>query len=187
MLVESICGWLFWHWDNDVAVEYSKSVQTHFISTYVCGITIRPKLLKASRDFEYLKLRCLKCFHFWRLLPEEKLKILLKNWKILYGVGTLIRDALSGIASHGQIACYIEILTTFQSLVIHFSQGTSRNPSLIINISLSQKGTPAVKDNSKLSAHFLQPKGSALRVQSLKAPHLLRCYQFGRQVPYFET
>jgi len=44
VLVESICGWLFWHWDNEVGAEYSKSAQTHFISTYIFGITIMPKL-----------------------------------------------------------------------------------------------------------------------------------------------
>lgn len=55
-----------------MAAEYSKSVQTHFISTYMCGITIRPKLLKASRDFEYLKLRRLKCFHFCQIAARRK-------------------------------------------------------------------------------------------------------------------
>lgn len=59
-----------------MAAEYSKSEQTHFFSTYMCGITIRPELLEASSDFEYLKLRCQKCSDSWRLLPEGKLKII---------------------------------------------------------------------------------------------------------------
>lgn len=152
MLVKSICGWLFWHWDNDVAAEYSKSVRTHFISTYMCSINIRPKLSKVSSDFECLKLRCLKYFDFWRLLPGSKLKIILKIQKILHGVGISRRDALSGNCQSWSICslCGLKILTSFWSLIIHFSEGTSWNPSITINISLSLRGTPAVKDNSKL-------------------------------------
>lgn len=62
---------------------------------------------------------------FLEIAARSKTESHSKNWKILHGVGILIRDAVSGIASHGEIACCIEILTTFQCLIIHFSQGTS--------------------------------------------------------------
>lgn len=49
-----------------------------------------------SSDFDYLTLRCLKFSDFWRLLPEGKLNIILKDLKILHEAGIPIRDGLSG-------------------------------------------------------------------------------------------